>query len=231
MGPWHDATINGSVVLIQSATWTVYDDDDHLTVTADGYTEDGTNWVLLNPVTVNQYDADGRALSVAQVTRTWTNGPLVTSDLAYLVWGNYTAYTSYQYNSAEQLETTIVATSIVSNAPGYYSGMETTYGYDWAGRVNREVDPNGDITDYTYDFLGNLIEVQQGTNDTDNSNMVETAAYTYDADGDVTQQTLFVDNSTSRPQTTTMMAATGCSMRLSRTIGPTRSTPTITRTR
>ncbi len=80
----------------------------------------------------------------------------------------------------------------------------TLYGYDAAGRSARIVDPTGTIRRSVYDSAGRLTEQWLGTDDSagwegtsGTSNLVKTAALAYDANGNLTSQTLYVEGGAS----------------------------------
>ena len=95
---------------------------------------------------------------------------------------------------------------------------ETTFGYDVMARQNRTVDATGTITRTIYDVRGLTVSTWAGTNDaraTDadptgggaaGNNMVQVAGMEYDGgtaggDGNLTQQTLYVDATATRVAT------------------------------
>jgi hypothetical protein len=92
---------------------------------------------------------------------------------------------------------------------------ETTFGYDELNRQNRTVSPTGTINRTVYDVRGQVVSSWTGTNDNlstasdptgggaPGNNMVQTSAMQYDGgsdggDGNLTQQTAYVDGSTTR---------------------------------
>jgi YD repeat-containing protein len=92
---------------------------------------------------------------------------------------------------------------------------ETIYGYDELNQQNRTVSPTGTINRTVYDVRGQVVSSWMGTNDNlatasdptgggaTGNNMVQTSAMQYDGgsdggDGNLTQQTAYVDGSTTR---------------------------------
>ena len=88
----------------------------------------------------------------------------------------YSSLAGLTYSTATPVIASAVAGS--STAAGDYS--DTQLGYDSRGRVNHVVDPNGTMTDVTFDGLSRVSSVSQGTNDTTSNNMVDVQDDYYD---------------------------------------------------
>ena len=182
LGPAHSIEIGGTPTSVRTATWTVYEDPIHRTITAQGYqTLNSAGSVmgvyLVNPVSVEITDAEGNVLDDIQATIVpsgssvaWgltTSDVLVTlsttSPLAQLAsLGDvtadrlaYTAWTSYQYcqSSDAQLASTCVYYAIPANGTGTQSNG------------SNESQANYDETQYGYDTDGaaEWTETPQGT--------------------------------------------------------------------
>ena len=211
LGPEHTADISGTPTTVRTTTWTVYNDADHETWTASGY-KSGSNYYLVNPVSITKTNADGRVIeqfeAIADTTSLGTT-PLTMIANEDFTQGEYTSWTVYQYTN-----TRLTATAVYDDIPTGSSDLDyddfigtagtnydvTTYGYEdygasYMGRQNRVETPDGTITRYVYDGRGNVIETWIGTNDygaTDDdpgnsgaggNTMVKISSFTYDADG------------------------------------------------
>ena len=146
LGPAHTADVGGTATNVRTASWTVYDDANHQTRSAQGYaTQDGYgNWTvctLVNPVSITKTDLDGRVTDQIQATRASTSGKLLPSDT--FAQSSYTAWTTYQYSHTRLVSTRVyddIPTSGVGTAGTNYD--ETDYGYEdlrlgLMGRLNR----------------------------------------------------------------------------------------------
>jgi len=94
------------------------------------------------------------------ITDVWADGRTSVTD---------GAHTHYQYNAAGEVVSEL--------APG--GGNPTRYQRDLAGRVTKQTDPDGVVTDFTYDLAGRATSATLTGTDGSHS----TTAYDYDADG------------------------------------------------
>ncbi len=218
LGPVHTVDIAGIATAVRRANWVVYQDVAHETWTASGYaTGTSPNYVytLMNQVTLRQFDPRGKLLAQIEAVRTSTAGKLLPTDS--FAQSSYTAWTTWKYTdccfvSSLRVYHTIPASGVGTSGVNY---DETTYGYDSLKRRNREVSPGGTITRLTYDVRDNVIGAYVGTNDTaatannptaggsGGNNMIQLTASQFDGNADrgdnnLTQQTVFVDASTTR---------------------------------
>ncbi len=193
---------------------TVYTDNPYETWSLAGYTTESTPnsgvWDTFTPVdtiSVKQYDRDGRVIGEGQQLLAWED------DNAYaLPSGAYGGLTTYIYGQSGLLsEARVRGINSTGTGPGYTA---TDYGYDAMGRCNRVQDPVGDITRTVYDARGNVLSTWMGTNDTGatdadptgnnatGNNIVEVSSYTYDADGNCTSATEYVDSDSAHNRVT-----------------------------
>lgn len=211
LGPRHP--VNG--VDVRTATWTVYLDAQHQVWAAQGYAT-GTigycRYTLVNPVAINRLDYAGRVVDAIQAARATPDGRLSSSDC--YPQSSWTRWTQSIFNDAGQQVAqrayhTIPATGIGSSGTNY---DETQFGYDGMSRLNRTVTPGGTITRVTYDARSQVTGTYVGTSDAGASdadptgngasgnNLVQVSGQVYDGgaaggDGNLTQQTQFVDAS------------------------------------
>ncbi len=198
LGPAHDIDSSGSV---RTVNWTVYLDDQLQIYTARGYLR-GSDYTLVNPVTITQLDASGRVTDVIQAKRgssVESSGASSASDtFAQSTW---TRWTHNEYDDSGKLTSTRVYHSIPTSGNGS-SGTnyaESDYGYDASGRQNRVASASGTTSSPTqtisrtvYDPRGLVLETWIGTNDagatdtdpsgggTSGNNMLRVSANTYD---------------------------------------------------
>ena len=95
LGPGHSADIDDTSTPVRTATWTVYDDADHQTITAQGYATytDTTyatlaGYTLVNPVSITITDADDRVAdqiraTVIQITGSVTWGSTTDTEIPF----------------------------------------------------------------------------------------------------------------------------------------------------
>jgi len=219
LGPSHEIDLGGVATTIRRATWTVYDDETHITRAAQGYatgTGPSYTYTLINPVQIQMQDRSGKLLASIRATRSSTSGKLLPTDAfpqsSYVAWKSY-EYTDCCLTAFERVYHTIPASG--SGSPGV-NYDETTFGYDALKRRNRVVTPGGTITFTVFDVRGLPIAVYIGTNDagaTDTdptgggvdpaNNMVLVTGNEYDqnlagGDGNLTQVRQWVDSTSSR---------------------------------
>lgn len=230
LGPSHTIDISGTATVVRRAGWAVYDDTNYITYTGAGYatgTSPSYTYTLINPVNIAKRDADGKLLEQIQAAAASTSGSLAQiitaagSGAAAFPQSSYTAWTTIQYldcclTASMRVYKLIPATGTGVSGTNY---NETDYGYDLMKRRNRTVTPGGTITDIVYDPRGLVLGSYVGTNDAGatandptgghsdpNNNMVIVTGNVYDGgnaggDGNLTQQTQYVDNSTTRVNT------------------------------
>ena len=165
LGPQHLADVNGEPnQSIRTATWTVYEDAIHQTITAQGYQIVGGSNYVVNPVAVEITDADGNVTDDIQATVTlsgsspaWastnSNADISVGATPLSALGNlgdvtpstarpaYTAWTHDTYQNG-----LLTSTAVYYAIPS--SGMGT------ASTGGNEASANYDQTQYGYDPLG-----------------------------------------------------------------------------
>ncbi|MEZ6129153.1 MAG: hypothetical protein R3C59_10765 [Planctomycetaceae bacterium] len=225
LGPSHTIDISGSATSVRRATWIVYDntDDGKETRIGNGYATGSSGsytYTLINPVSITKADLAGRTLEQIQATRASTSGKLMPTDT--FAQSSYTRWTTVQYTdccfeSSRRVYHTIPTSGTGSSGTNY---DETSYGYDVMKRRNRTVTPGGTITFNVIDVRGQVIGAWSGTDDTGatstdptgggatGNNMVQVTGMQYDGgsdggNGNLTQQTAYVDGSTTRITTMT----------------------------
>ncbi len=195
-----------------SSTYIVYDDAGHATRTYRGW--NATTGTATGPTEVRRVDFPGSyveslAMSAAPAVSGAAGSYVPTG--AEAIAGIQSLARGLEDNAGRVVEAdkyvslssvTYSATSRQLGTLGtnYYA---TYHGFDAMGRPARTVSPTGTITDTTYDALGRRVAVAVGTDDTYTpgptgpSNMVQVAAYQYDAngvgDGNLTQATRYPD--------------------------------------
>jgi RHS repeat-associated protein len=197
---------------LRTATWTIYQDDMNEVWSCGGYAVgSGPDYAytLVNPVTIQQYDDDGRLLATIAATKSDISGPLAATDS--FPQSSYVAWTTQSYDDSGDL----LATRVYKNIPTDGSGTsgvdydETDFGYTAMGLQNMVLSPGGTITRTVYDALNRVISVFVGTDDTDatdgdptgggaaGNNMVQVQANMYDdsgvGDSNLTRSTAYVD--------------------------------------
>ncbi|MBN8624754.1 MAG: RHS repeat protein, partial [Planctomycetes bacterium] len=211
LGPRHP--VNG--VDVRTAVWTVYRDAEHQIWTAQGYatgTSGYRRFTLVNPVSLNRLDHSGRVVDAIQAERAVTDGRLSQADC--FPQSSWTHWTQRVYNDADQL----IAERAYHTIPAAGSGQngvnydETQFGYDVMNRRNRTATPGGTITRLTFDPRGLETGRYVGTEDCGatvadptgggafGNNLVQVTGQVYDGgtaggDGNLTEQTQFVDAS------------------------------------
>lgn len=218
LGPAHVVDLNGVATTIRRATWTVYDDANHIVRTASGYaTGSGPSYTftLINPVQIRQSDKSGKILAEIAATRASTSGKLLPTDT--FPQSSYVRWTTYKYTECCLLASQRVYRLIPGSGEGSPGTNydETVYGYDVNKRRNRVVTPGGTITFTVFDSRSLPEQVYIGTNDTGASssdptgggtpgnNMAPVTENQYDdgqsgGDSNLTQVKQWVDTSTSR---------------------------------
>ncbi|HEX3655331.1 MAG TPA: hypothetical protein VHV55_05985, partial [Pirellulales bacterium] len=230
LGPTHDIILSStdedgdttySSNARRTATWTIYQDDINEIWTSGGYAAPsggGYAYTLVNPVTIQQFDDDGKLLATIAATKSDISGPLSASDS--FPQSSYVAWTVQAYNDSGDLTATRVYKLIPTSGSGS-SGThydETDYGYTALDLQNKVRSPGGTITRTVYDALNRVASVYVGTNDngaTDEdptgggaggNNMVCTQANVYDGggvgDSNVTQSTVYVDSTSTNDRVT-----------------------------
>ncbi|MCL2623010.1 MAG: hypothetical protein FWD31_05015, partial [Planctomycetaceae bacterium] len=141
-----NTTVNASnqSISTRTASWSVYDDVNRKTMTANGYaTLDAngnvTGYTLVNPVSITIRDADGNVLEQIQAARASTSGKLLATDTFART--SYTAWAKNVYNAQGKLTATrqyflIPASGDGTKGVNYH---ETTFAYDAMGRQNKTV--------------------------------------------------------------------------------------------
>ena len=219
VGPEHD--INGDA--LRTASWTVYQDADDEVWSGRGYKID-TDYTLVNPVSIQKLDKNGRVFSSIQATRgsgVENSGKLSPSDT--FPRSSWIRWTRTIYGNGGR----VTAVRVYHNIPSLGEGNstanydETTFDYDSMGRQNRVKSPNGTITRTVYDVRGLVDSVWVGTNDTGatdtdptgggatNNNMKMVVQNEYDdgndgGDGNLTKTTRPVDDTSSNDRVTEM---------------------------
>ncbi|HEY5313267.1 MAG TPA: RHS repeat domain-containing protein, partial [Pirellulales bacterium] len=217
LGPTHD--VNLSVddgfesYSVRTAMWTIYQDAINEIWTSGGYARasgGGYAYTLVNPVTIQQFDDDGRLLATIQANEADISGPLSASYT--FPQSSYFAWTTQVYDDSGDLTATRVYKLIPTSGSGT-SGTnydQTSYGYTALGLQNMVRSPGGTITRTVYDALNRVVSVYVGTNDTgatdedptggraNGNSMVCTQTNVYDGggvgDSNVTQSTVYVDS-------------------------------------
>ncbi|OAI41010.1 hypothetical protein AYO40_00590 [Planctomycetaceae bacterium SCGC AG-212-D15] len=218
LGPSHTIDISGVATTIRRASWTVYQDGSFQVWSGQGYATGSSpnySYTLINPVSISITDKDGKPTDSIQATRASTSGALSSSDS--FAQSSYTRWTTMQYSDGFHLSSQRMYKLIPSSGTGS-SGTnydESDYGYDVMFRRNKSVTPGGTISRTVFDARSNPAQSWVGTNDngaTNNdptgggalgNNMVQVTLNVYDAnaaggDNNLTQQTQYVDGSTTR---------------------------------
>jgi len=227
IGPSHSIDLDGIATVIRTASWTVFDDENHITYSGQGFatgTAPDYEYTLINPVSITKMDASGRVNEQIQAIAPSTSGTL--AEIIAAAGGgepafpqsSYTRWTTNQYTdcclaASQRVYHTIPDTGEGTSGTNY---DETDFGYDVMKRRNRTVSPGGTITDLVYEPRGLVIGTYVGTNDdggteTDptgggvdpDNNMVIVTANEYDdgadgGDGNLTQLTQYVNATTTR---------------------------------
>ncbi len=219
LGPSHD--INGQPT--RTASWSVYKDLDDETLSAQGYaTGSGSyTYTLVNPVSISKTADDGSYSRSIMAVRATASGALSVSDtFPQSTWIRW----SESFTNAQGQQT---SSRVYHNIPESGEGVsgtnydETVYGYDTMNRQNRMVSPGGTINRIVFDVRGQAVQSWVGTADASateeypngdsgniegnaiGNNMKIVSASQYDGgsdggNGDMTQETAYVDASTTR---------------------------------
>ncbi|MCB0818411.1 MAG: hypothetical protein KDB77_12955, partial [Flavobacteriales bacterium] len=148
LGPAHAVDIGGTSVTVRQASWTVYNEDLHVTYSAQGYYDvvNDTS-TLINPVSITQRDAGGKVLASIAAVSSSTSGTLqaiITAaggGAAAFPQSSYVRWQTTQYTECCLIASQRVYFNIPSSGEGA-SGTnynQTTYGYDTMRRRNRTV--------------------------------------------------------------------------------------------
>ena len=226
LGPVHEIDLEGTATEVRRASWTVFDDANHITYSGQGYaTGDSPDYdfTLMNPVSITQMDPGGKVLEQIQATAPATSGTLAEiidnagGGTAAFPQTSYTRWTTYQYTdcclaASQRIYHTIPASGAGDPGTNY---DETSYGYDAMKRRVRTVSPGGTISWQVYDVRSQVIASYLGTDDTGatdqdptgggalGNNMVLISENVYDdgqagGDGNLTQVTQHIDALTTR---------------------------------
>ena len=115
LGPAHD--VDGTTV--RTASWTVYNDAEHETRTAQGYATGSAGsyvYTLVNPVSIVKQDEAGKTLEQIQAVRASTAGRLTAADT--FAQSSYCRWTTTQYDAAGQQISTRVYHLIPASGEG-----------------------------------------------------------------------------------------------------------------
>ncbi len=229
LGPSHQIDRNGAPITIRTAKWIVSHDVTNQRWIANGYAEGPAtsyDYMLVNPVTIKQFDKDQRVTDIIQAVRATNassseeieSGKLLSTDLFPQT--TWVRWTRSNFDDQGNLASSRIYHTIPVTGSGS-SGVnfdETAYGYDVLDRKNRTKTPGGTITRAVYNPMGWLTQSWVGTNDngaTDadptgahatGNNMVKVKSVEYDystagGDGNVTKLSLFQDASVTRNTT------------------------------
>ncbi|MCX7428827.1 MAG: autotransporter-associated beta strand repeat-containing protein [Planctomycetia bacterium] len=172
LGPQHT---DDEGTLVRTASWTVYDDADHRTVSAGGYAWYDTSvpqwkYTLVNPVAITVTNRDGdltqRIEAIAQTTALSTTDPRATIAAETFDQDEYTAWTTYHYSHKQLVATRVYHAIPTTNGDAGSSGTnydQTAYGYDANGRPEWTQTPDGTITWNVLDARGLVTRTWVGT--------------------------------------------------------------------
>jgi len=213
LGPSHTVDLDGVATTVRTAEWTVYDDENHVTKSAQGYatgTAPAYTFTLVNPVRIQVSDAEGRVLEDIEAVRSSPAGKLTEEDT--FPQSSYTRWKTYEYSSCCLLQLERAYFNIPASGQGLKSVhyLETSYRYDENKRRNVTISPGGTITRLVHDVRDNVISTWIGTNDsgatsddpagggTPGNNMVCVNSSEFDAglgggNGNLTRQIQHVD--------------------------------------
>ncbi|MFH1152449.1 MAG: DUF6531 domain-containing protein, partial [Pseudomonadota bacterium] len=153
--------------------------------------------------TTYTYDSDGNVLSKTDALgNTWTHTYAPGSRLKSSTTSPRGTQTTYTYNTSGN------RTSVTRDAGGPLAAT-TSFVYDTAGNMTREIDPLGNITRYEYNTSGNLLKLTDPTGNTitytydDFGNRLSTTdpngnttSFTYDLNGKLLTMTDALGNTT-----------------------------------
>lgn len=227
LGPVHTIDLSGTATSVRTATWTVYNDEQHEVYSAQGYatgTSPGYSYTLINPVSISKSDAGGKTLASIQAVSSSTSGTL--EQIISTAGGGAVAFPQSSYSrltTMQYIDCCLVASQrVYFDIPTSGAGTlnvnynETTFGYDIMKRRSRTVSPGGTITDLVYDARGLVVATYLGTNDDGatesdptgggsdpDNDMVIVSANVYDdgqdgGDGNLTSVTLYASASDTR---------------------------------
>ena len=170
LGPPHYNDQGNSV---RTANWTVYDDPNHIVYTAAGYqTISSSACTTVNPVSIQQYDAEGRPLASIQATSgtatTSANSllSLSTSSLSSLAstQSGYTRWTANQYSKTRLVRTAVyflIPSSGTSDSNGFIGAVSTAGSQGVAtGNYNLTTYGYESLSDTTGALMGGQNKVQ-----------------------------------------------------------------------
>ncbi|MCA9141760.1 MAG: RHS repeat-associated core domain-containing protein [Planctomycetales bacterium] len=165
LGPEHTVDIGGTAKAIRQANWTVYDDVNLETRSAQGYYDvDAETYTLINPVSIQKRNAAGTRAESIQATRASTSEKLTSADT--LAQSSYVRWSVAFSNSVGQRTASRVYHTIPTSGDGL-SGTnydETTFEYDSLGRQNIVTSPGGTITWNVFDRQDRAVCSYVGTN-------------------------------------------------------------------
>ena len=224
LGPSHTVVLSGTATTIRPVTWNVYVQsilpvsgtwDVDQTWTGQGYaTGSGPTYVLIDPVTINKTDKDGRSTDAITSHRSTGSGALSPTDT--FVQTDWQSWASTQYDQQHRTISSrkyfLIPSSGLGTAGTNYA--ETDLGYDALERQNRVAAPGGTITRTVWTAPQRVASTWVGTNDTgatdsnpagsgSPNNMVQVTANQYDGgsaggDGNLTQQTQYASATDTR---------------------------------
>ena len=184
-GPSHTVVLSGTATSVQAVTWKVYLEgifvsgtwEPNQTWTGKGYATSGPTYTLIDPVTINKTDLDGRSTDVITSHRTTGSGALSPTDT--FAQTDWQTWSSTQYSAmtnptatpptvAHQMVSQRVYFSIPSSGTGTEGSDygETDYGYDALERRNRVVAAGGTITRTVWQTPQQVASIWVGTDDT-----------------------------------------------------------------
>ena len=165
----------------------IYDADGNQTGISDSSPSAAASNAVNNYVTT--YDQLDRSTSVAEQHIPASGSPITTihtTDYAYDAASNLTKLThdnapsTYTHNDLNQLATESDATSSTDTNP-----QDSTFAYTPTGQIATEVKPNKNTVTSTY--YANDLLYQQTENKSDGTTLVSSHQYSYDPNGDTTQ--------------------------------------------
>lgn len=164
LGPPHDS--DGQSV--RHASWTVYNDLEDETLSAQGYVTGAVapyQATLVNPVSIQKTAEDGRFSRSVAAVRQVTSGKLTAGDsFPQSSWVRWSESFSNRYGQQTHSRTYHCIPDCGAGEEGAnYS--QTAYGYDVMDRQNRTRSPGGTITRTVFDSRGQAIETWIGTAD------------------------------------------------------------------
>ena len=217
-GPEHTVVLSGTATSVQPVTWMVYNQSTQpgsgtwgpdSTWTGTGYLNVSTSaYALVNPVSINNLDKDGRSTDQITSVRTTGSGALSPTDTFSQT--DWQSWSSTQYDNQHRTISSRVYFLIPSSGTGTEGTnfAETDFGYDALERLNRVDSPVGTITRTVWTTPQWVLSTWVGTDDTgatdsnpagsgSPNNMVQITANVYDGgsaggDGNLTQVTQFV---------------------------------------